>query len=600
MAPSRTRLRRAHIVALVLVLATLPLVGLAWATWQLLAQGDVLERQQRQDRLNRAADQVVAALQMAMSESERALSTGEESWAPGALAVTLRNGGIAVIPAGRLAFVPVPEPLPSDRPDAQIAALLPRGQKLSISGHQEAALHVFEQLRQAPVFLIEDTPSWLAARYKRGMILEKAGRRADLRAEGVRLGEDLHVLASHLTGAVYRTYAEDVERWTGKPPSSDPVTLSLTLDALWHRWSANGFTADTSGHDLFEDGTGRAVVLWQASQDRLRALIATQSFVDAEWMSRGLDVARQHQVSMLVGGQRSTASSASVTRAALESGLPWRVSVSAASGATDTAFRQRRAIIIGSFLTLLVVVAAASYAAIRSISRELAVSRQQSDFVAAVSHEFRTPLTSLKQFAELLREQPGLDDARRRECYDAQARSVDRLTRLVESLLDFGKLQAGTHHYRLTRHDCAALAQTVVRDFNEHAMNAGYQIELVAAESAAVNVDAEAVSRALWNLLDNAMKYSPGEKRIEVGVRAAPGSVCIDVRDRGLGIGPQESRDIFRRFHRGAEARSRGIRGTGLGLAMVIEIMQAHGGRVDLQSQPGAGSTFTLVFPAAA
>jgi signal transduction histidine kinase len=578
----------------------LPLAGLAWATRQLLAQGDVLEKQQREDRLNRAADQIVTALDAAIAESERALSAGEETWRPGALAVTLRAGGIAVVPDGRLAFVPVPVPLPSDIPDARIAALLPRGQKLSNSGHHEAALQVFEELRKAPAFLIEDTPSWVAARYKRGVILEKTGRRADVREEGLRLADDLHTLAPYLTGAVYRTYAEDAERWTEKPLPPEPETSSLALDALWHRWSADGFKADTSGRDLFDEGTGAAVMLWQASDDRLRALIATQSFVDAEWLARGLDVARQHQVSLSLGGQRGNEPSASATRAPLDSGLPWRVWVSDASGGADTTFRQRRAIIIGSFLTLIVVVAAASYVTIHSISRELAVAREQSDFVAAVSHEFRTPLTSLKQFVELLREQPALEDARRRECYDAQARSVDRLSRLVESLLDFGKLETGAHHYRFTRHDCAALAQTVVRDFNEHAVHAGYYVELTAAQSAAVNVDADAVSRALWNLFDNAMKYSPGQQRIEVAVRAAHGSVCIDVRDRGIGIGPQESRDIFRRFHRGAEARSRGIRGTGLGLAMVIEIMQAHGGRVDLESQHGQGSTFTLVFPAAA
>jgi signal transduction histidine kinase len=592
-------LRRAPIVTLVLVLATLPLAGLAWATWQLLAQGHVLEQQQRQDRLTRAADRVVAALQTAISASERALSAGAASWPPGAVAVTLRNGSITAVPAGRLAFVPLPEPLPSDTPDARTAALLPRGQKLSMSGQREAALRVFEQLREAPAFLIEDTPSWVAARYMRGVNLERAGRKAELRDEGVRLGEDLRALAPHLTGAVYRTYAEDAERWAGAALPQAPVALGLALDALWQRWSKHGFDAGTSGRDLLGAAEGGAIVLWKASPDGLRALIATPSFVDNEWLSGARDVARQHNVSMSVE-PHAARPPGSVTRTALDAGLPWRVTVAHRSSAGDTVFRQRRALIISSFLTLVVVVAAASYVATRSISRELAVSRQQSNFVAAVSHEFRTPLTSLRQFVELLREQPGLDDARRRECYDAQARSVDRLSRLVESLLDFGKLETGAHHYRLTRHDCAGLARTVVADFNEHAANAGYRIEMVGAESAAVNVDAEAVSRALWNLLDNAVKYSPGQTRIEVGVRTAPGAVCIDVRDRGIGIGRHESRVIFRRFHRGAEARSRGIRGTGLGLAMVAEIMQAHGGRVDLQSQPGQGSIFTLVFPAAA
>jgi hypothetical protein len=278
---SRTRLRRAHVVTLVLVLAVLPLAGLGWATWHLLDQGGVLERQQRQerdDRLFRAADAIVAAVRASITESERALSEDRSAWAAGAVAVTFRPGGIRVTPPGRLAFVPVPEALPNG-PDAQTAALLPRGQKLSASGQHDSALQALAQLRQAPPFFVENTPSWLAARFKRARILEQEGRVPDLREEAAELARDLHALAPYLTGDVYNAYAEEAERWVGAQLPSEPVALSLAVDAVWHRWSANGFAADSSGKELLGPQADAAVLLWQTSRDGLRALIATAPFV---------------------------------------------------------------------------------------------------------------------------------------------------------------------------------------------------------------------------------------------------------------------------------------------------------------------------------
>jgi len=599
MVSSRSRLNRRHIVALVFVLAILPSAGLAWAAWQLVAQDRELGRRQRQDRLDRAADQVVSALRATMSESRRALAAGV-SPPPGAIAVTLRRvgvtgGGITVTPSDRIAFLPVPTTLPDATDDAasEGTAVLARGQALVREGRDEAALQAFGSILKLRPFSIEGTPSWIAARYSRSRILERAGNESQLRDEASRLAGDMHELASYLNGATYDLYAQDTSRWMGSPLPSEPPALSTAVALLWQRWSTNRYAVDSAGSETFGDQRERTFAVWQTSTDSLQAVVATQRFVDAVWMPRARDVAQANQV---VIARKPDVSGRLASRTVEADDLPGPITVIEMAGGADAA-SQRRIIVIASFLTLVLVVAIATT---RAISRELALARQQSNFVAAVSHEFRTPLTSLKHFVELLREQPSLDVDRRRECYDAQARAVDRLTRLVESLLDFGKLEAGTQQYRFAPRDCAVLAQSVVDDFAGHATNAGYRIALDAPQSATVNVDADAFSRALWNLLDNAMKYSPAPGTIEVGVRAAHGSVCIDVRDRGIGVGPQESRDIFRRFHRGAEARSRGIRGTGLGLAMVTEIMRAHGGRVDLDSQPGKGSTFTLVFPAAA
>ena len=253
--------------------------------------------------------------------------------------------------------------------------------------------------------------------------------------------------------------------------------------------------------------------------------------------------------------------------------------------------------LIAGLVLLVFMALMASYLIVRAVGRELAVARLQSDFVAAVSHEFRTPLTALRQFTDMLREQPALDDDRRRVAYDAQSRATDRLTRLVESLLDFGRMEAGARRYQFERHDCADLVGRVVDDFRGEARATGHDVEFRANGDVHAEIDDEAIARAVRNLLDNAVKYSPEPARVDVCLDRRNGHVLISVQDRGIGIPPHERVEIFAKFHRGEQARIRGIKGTGIGLAMVDEIVRAHHGRVDVDSEPGSGSTFTIVLP---
>jgi signal transduction histidine kinase len=231
---------------------------------------------------------------------------------------------------------------------------------------------------------------------------------------------------------------------------------------------------------------------------------------------------------------------------------------------------------------------------------QLAVARLQSDFVSAVSHEFRTPLTTLRQFTDRLRERTALDEANRAMCYDAQARATDRLTRLVESLLDFGRMEAGARAYLLETQDGADLVQQVVDEFRTDARAADHELRVRRNGPAPIEADRDALSLAIWNLLDNAVKYSPPGSAVDVDVSREAASVVLTVRDQGIGIPPYEQRQIFVRFHRGRDARTRGIRGTGLGLAIVDHIVRAHRGSIEVTSAPGAGSTFRIMLPEAA
>jgi two-component system phosphate regulon sensor histidine kinase PhoR len=238
------------------------------------------------------------------------------------------------------------------------------------------------------------------------------------------------------------------------------------------------------------------------------------------------------------------------------------------------------------------------YLAWRTVQRELAVARLQTEFVAAVSHEFRTPLTSLQHVTELLEEDDELPPARRHKLYATLGRSTDRLRGLVESLLDFARMEGGRKPYDLQRLDPALLVQRVISEFEMHAPeDTEIAPQFPGQDTLHCRADADALGHALWNLLDNAVKYSPAPHAVSVSVRRR--GIAIAVEDQGFGIPARERQNVFRKFVRGSDTQRRGIKGTGLGLAIVSHIVAAHRGRVELDSEEGRGSTFTIVLPAA-
>jgi signal transduction histidine kinase len=275
--------------------------------------------------------------------------------------------------------------------------------------------------------------------------------------------------------------------------------------------------------------------------------------------------------------------------------LPWTLGVAITDPrALSRDFAARRRVLLFSLVVAILLVLVGTYSVTRAVNRELAVARLQSDFVAAVSHEFRTPLTSMRQVAELLDAGRVSSDERRAQYHAVLRREGDRLHRLVENLLDFGRMEAGAREFRFEPVDAAALVKEVVEEFRNGVATAGYEVVLSAAEAGPVHADREALTRALWNLLDNAVKYSPQHKTIDVSVARDNGRVVMSVSDHGLGIPPEEHGAIFQEFVRGQAARVSGVRGTGIGLAMVRHIVQAHGGEIRFTSSVGAGTTFSI------
>ena len=223
-------------------------------------------------------------------------------------------------------------------------------------------------------------------------------------------------------------------------------------------------------------------------------------------------------------------------------------------------FAVRRRLLGWGLAAIVLLLAGGSYFLWRVMARELAVVRLQTDFVATVSHEFRTPLTSLRHVTELLEEDdglpPGPEQTRRKEFYAILRRNTERLHRMVESLLDFSRMEIGKKPWRLEPIDAGVLAADVTSEFKKEVGQRGVQIDLAIEqpEGLRLRADATALSHALWNLLDNAVKYSPEPRCVHVSVARHPRGISIAVRDEGLGVPAGERRDIFRKFVRGKKA----------------------------------------------
>ena len=233
-----------------------------------------------------------------------------------------------------------------------------------------------------------------------------------------------------------------------------------------------------------------------------------------------------------------------------------------------------------------------------NVRRELKLSRLKSDFVANVSHELKTPLALIRLYAETLELGRVPSQERRGEYYRVIGKESRRLTQLINNILDFSRIEAGRKEYRMVPSDVAHVVRDVVESYRFAIEKLGFTLEADLAEDLpALEIDPEALSQALINLLNNAIKYSPERKSIKVTLRREERRVLLSVADQGIGIPRSEQRRIFEKFYRVETSLVHTTKGSGLGLALVQHITEAHGGRVELVSAPGEGSTFTLALP---
>jgi len=245
-----------------------------------------------------------------------------------------------------------------------------------------------------------------------------------------------------------------------------------------------------------------------------------------------------------------------------------------------------------------VILGAGLFLVYSNVRRELHLSRLKSDFVANVSHELKTPLALIRLFAETLELGRVPTEEKAKQYYRVINKESQRLTQLINNILDFSRIEAGRREYRFAPTDVARVVSEVVDAYRFQIEQQGFALEVDVPEGLPeVQMDKEAVGQALINLVNNAIKYSQAEKQIRIAVREDGGRVLLSVADRGIGIAKTEQKKIFEKFYRAENSLVHDTKGSGLGLALVRHILDAHGGSVDVESAPGKGSTFTLALP---
>ena len=247
---------------------------------------------------------------------------------------------------------------------------------------------------------------------------------------------------------------------------------------------------------------------------------------------------------------------------------------------------------------LSLVMAGGVFLAYRNISREMKLARLKSDFVANVSHELRTPLALIRLYAETLELGRLTAQEKYQEYFRIIREESERLTALINNILDFSRIEAGRKEYEFKETNLAELVRTTLESYRFQIEQNGFAFEEnISGDIPPVNVDREAIARSLLNLVNNALKYSTDRKYIGVSLYRSNGSVKLEVQDRGIGIAAAEQDKIFEKFYRCGDPLVHNTKGSGLGLSLVRHIAQAHGGNVSVESVPEKGSKFTIALP---
>ncbi len=233
----------------------------------------------------------------------------------------------------------------------------------------------------------------------------------------------------------------------------------------------------------------------------------------------------------------------------------------------------------------------------RALARELRVAEMKSNFVSSVSHDLKTPLALIQLFAETLELGRLKNTDRAQEYYRIINSEARKLTRLINNLLDFSRIEAGLRSYKRQPLNLTDVTRGVLESMDSQFQHNQFTVKSHLADLVPVLIDSEAAAQAIENLISNAMKYSPEHREITVAVDREDDFGVVRVTDRGIGVPPRLQSKIFRKFYRVQTDAGSGPQGTGLGLAIVDHVMRGHGGFVRVDSEPGRGSTFTLHFP---
>ncbi len=283
----------------------------------------------------------------------------------------------------------------------------------------------------------------------------------------------------------------------------------------------------------------------------------------------------------------------------LEAGFPGLVLGIKYPGTTIQAISARflrTAYLILAALSMLM--AGGIFLSYRSVNKEMAVAKLKSDFVSNVSHELRTPLSLIRLYAETLELGRITNPEKYQDYYRIIRKESERLTALINNLLDFSRIEAGRKEYDVRETDMSDLVRTTLDSYRFQIEQQGFAFEEhIPDDLPPINVDREAIARSLLNLVNNAVKYSADKKYLAVNMYRSNGSVRLEVVDRGIGVPRSEQGKIFEKFYRASDPLVHNTKGSGLGLSLVRHVVEAHSGHVSVESTVGQGSKFTIELP---
>ena len=256
---------------------------------------------------------------------------------------------------------------------------------------------------------------------------------------------------------------------------------------------------------------------------------------------------------------------------------------------------ERNLILIGILDIILI---GAVWLVYRTLKKEMELMRLKGDFVSNVSHELRTPLSLIRMFTETLFMKRVHTEEKKQEYYETILHETERLTRLINNILNFSRMDAGKKQYHFESTDLNEVVTGVMKTYTSQLQHEGFTTSVRLAENLPViQTDREAVAEALINILDNAVKYSSTDKYIQMSTGQQESMIYVEVEDHGIGIEKHHHKKIFETFYRVSTGLTNNIKGSGLGLSLVSHIMNAHGGMIELESELDKGSTFRLLFP---
>lgn len=492
-----------------------------------------------------------------------------------------------------------------DSKDAGLRPLLLQrlARTLRKAGRLEESAAVYRDLQRLDTVWIAGLPSDLIARSELSSLAAERGDTAELQAYALAFYRDLAGGKWLLDKPRYLYYSDRSRSWCRESQVAEVEFNDLRMTEernLALSRAAENFLVQPAR--VLSGEADVHLAFWQA--DPFAAVVLSASFLGSNWWPQVLS-AKGEDIDAalfspdgraLFGSLSAEPPPFAVIQDIRAGQAPWRLQVwPRQPAAINAEIRQRQTL----SLTMLVFVGAlllfGGAITLRIVRREMEIARLRADFVSTVSHEFRSPLTGIRQLAEMLLDGRTTDREKQRGYFRMIVEESDRLTRLVENILDFSRMEEGRREYKFEPLNPTPWLRKLVADFKSEIAANGVAIEANIPDGLPpISADGQALGSAVRNLLDNAVKYSPGERTVWLDAEAEAGAIRIAVRDRGVGISEQDQKHVFDRFFRAEGDISKRVKGAGLGLSLVKHIVTAHGGTVECRSRVGEGSTFTI------